>query len=780
MPEPEAVTELAQSLLDIQPFVVPKNAVILKDVTKGYRIRTSTFHVLKGLNLTVPQGTIYGLLGPSGCGKTTLLRCIVGRLSVNSGSVSVFGVPPDIYSSDSSKPKIGYMPQDFALNDELTVDETLKFYGRLTGMTGKQISEKSKFLVSFLNMSYHKKFCNKLSGGQKRRVSFAVALLHDPELLILDEPTVGVDPVLRQSIWDHLYTLVNTTNATVIITTHYIEEARMAHNVGLMLNGTLLAQSPPERLIHQHGCSTLEEVFLKLCLLKREPLEDPDENENENDTFKQDTQMTVAVNKNSVSKHELQPLTTGEDNHKESRVWIEMTDKKTGGVQQSDGNVVLENGKPDTNYCNNLLVVPNSNLNCSGIKSLTDTDMTAKVPVEISGYSRRCIEIPRCNRLAALFMKNMLFFVRHPGSVILEFFLPAAIMIIFALAVGKPLFGLKLGVVNHDTQDFGRLFLSSISNDTIVQVYYDDYDTAFQDAKEGLTWGVIYINANFTEAIISRFTHAGLAENDTLEQGAVSVSMDLSNQQVSLVINGELLFGFQRFSKSILERLGINPLIGTIPFKFESRQVYGTLTTAFNQFLLPAFILCVTFFMAMGLTALSLIIERQSGCLERMLVTGVQSIELILSQLMAQIIVMLVQIFLMLVVVFAIFRFTCEGSYLLASILAILQGLCGMSLGMVISSFCEEQTTAIVLSLAIFFISIMLDGILWPLEGMPYFMRYTSLFLPQTYAVEAMRSIMNRGWGLAYLTVSAGVLITIAWASVFIVIAWVVSRYFAR
>lgn len=198
------------------------------------------------------------MLGASGCGKTTLLSCIVGRRRLNAGEIWVLGGRPGSRGSGVPGPRIGYMPQvriilylphilnkhlnitfsnvsikELALYGEFTLRETLIYFGWIAGMTTSAVDEKIDFLLKLLQLPNSSRFVKNLSGGQQRRMSLAAALVHDPELLILDEPTVGVDPVLRNSIWDHLVELTSTGKRTVIITTHYIEETRQAHMVSL-------------------------------------------------------------------------------------------------------------------------------------------------------------------------------------------------------------------------------------------------------------------------------------------------------------------------------------------------------------------------------------------------------------------------------------------------------------------------------------------------------------------------------------------------------------------
>jgi len=158
------------------------------------------------------------------------------------------------------------MPQELALYGEFTIKETLEYFGRIYKLPSAFVKSQMDFLFKLLDLPPGHRFVKTLSGGQQRRVSFAVALFHEPELLILDEPTVGVDPLLRQSIWNHLVRLSTDHGRTVIITTHYIEEARQAHTIGLMRSGHLLAEESPHNLLTTHGLTSLEDVFLKLCM----------------------------------------------------------------------------------------------------------------------------------------------------------------------------------------------------------------------------------------------------------------------------------------------------------------------------------------------------------------------------------------------------------------------------------------------------------------------------------------------------------------------------------
>ncbi|MBD3339191.1 MAG: ATP-binding cassette domain-containing protein [Candidatus Lokiarchaeota archaeon] len=202
---------------------------------------TNTVNALRGVNFKIKHGENYCLLGPNGAGKTTLIRCVLGLLDAD-GKVKVLGheMPKD---RENVIPKIGYMPQDLSLYTDLSVKESLHFFGRIFGLNKK--SERMRSVETLLDFFVLKKWqktkVENLSGGMKRRLSLACTLVHDPKLLILDEPTVGVDPALRITFWDYFKEL-NEKGTTIITTTHVMDEAEKSNVIGFMRDGKLIAE----------------------------------------------------------------------------------------------------------------------------------------------------------------------------------------------------------------------------------------------------------------------------------------------------------------------------------------------------------------------------------------------------------------------------------------------------------------------------------------------------------------------------------------------------------
>lgn len=726
-----------------------------------------------------------------------------------------------------------------------------------------------------------------ISGGQKRRVSLAAALVHSPPLLILDEPTVGVDPLLRQSIWKHLVTLAQSEKITVVITTHYIEEARQANVVGLMRHGKLLAEDSPDNLMAQHGMDNLEDVFLKLCIsdssrkaaklaglgldpssLAATPNLGPkfaaltngtdkkgavllDANglpivqsntdrvmakkkrhfpsilvlANNSDAAKEaqkqatDNLATVSVvvdnvqnSNNDSNKGQTVAYTDNSEDNSQTNSELSSSNVSTGSTaaitsasatNNSDDNqshhrtndhdnqekklasgraaAVVATLSPTTafNSSNNLKqqnllnsegeITPDFIVNRNNLRSMVPGTKYAPKKVSFSTWFKS---------LMAVIWKNYIRLKRNPPVLIFEFLLPAVQVILFCLCIGGDPFDVPLAVVNDEViPQASKFFLDAIDKNAIRQVPFSNLSDAIESVKRGETWGAIHIPDRYTQYLQERLTHPADITNETLTNGTINIYPDLTNLHLALAMENTFRVAFIKFAKDTLNMFGYDPETAELPIRVEE-PVYGTLKrNGYLEFMAPGVVISITYVMATGLTALAFILEKRDGLLERSLVSGVTTSQILLAHASVQVLVMIIQISLVLAFTFFVFEIPSNGPFFWVVLLILLQGCTGMGFGLLVSAVCDEENTAVMMLVGTFYTNLILAGIIWPLEAMPRWLRWFSYAQPQTLPTETLRNILSRGWGIGETGVYLGFAVTIGWLVVFLFAAGLCMRY---
>lgn len=238
------------------------NEVVIK--TDKLTKRFGDFIAINEITFEVYAGEIFGFLGANGAGKTTAMKMLCGLSTPSSGAATIAGF--DVYKqTESIKRNIGYMSQKFSLYEDLSIIENIQFFGGIYGLTDKQLKEKRDTLIEQLGLQKEaKKLVGSLPLGWKQKLAFSVAVLHEPKIVFLDEPTGGVDPVTRRQFWDLIYAAADR-GITIFVTTHYMDEAEYCNRISMMVDGVIKALDTPTNLKKQFNATSMDEVFFELA-----------------------------------------------------------------------------------------------------------------------------------------------------------------------------------------------------------------------------------------------------------------------------------------------------------------------------------------------------------------------------------------------------------------------------------------------------------------------------------------------------------------------------------
>lgn len=712
------------------------HAVEVRNAYKYYGKAKDPKIVLNKLNMTVSPGSIYGLMGASGCGKTTLLSCIIGMIPLDGGEITALGHKTKANEIQKAGHRIGYMPQETALIGELTIKETIYYFGKIFQMDMEKLRERYDMLHKLLELPRGDHRVEDCSGGQMRRVSFAAAMIHEPDLLILDEPTVGLDPILREKIWNFMLNVTRTSQLAIIITTHYIDEAKQADCCGLMRNGILLAEDTPNNIISRHEVDNLEEAFLKLCM-KRGASEDAIQEE-----------AAMQANQSNIN---------------ENMQNMEMQERSNddGTLEESHGN-------------NKIMAVRNHNNN------VQSRNTTASQQSQI--FKRKKYA---WSTLRALFTKNYLQMKRQPAGVTFMIIVPILQIVFFYLAIGGNPIGLKFGVVDdevnyndcfnsslittiahEDTCDLHKIscrFIHEFDDSVAIKQHYKTYDEAFVDAKKGKIIGFMYFASNFTEALDTVQREGRTADDGSAENSKIQIFMDHSDLQLTFFLQSKFYQIFKNFTQHMMADCNLPIKLGNVPVNFE-QPIYGSYDTDFKHSMAPPMIMVMMFYIAAGLTVAIFIADRTEGFWNRTLLAGVTLKEMMLVHVLTHSVILILQLLETIFLIAFVFGAENKGSNLGVLFLLMMLAYSGMFFGMLLSVECSDLREANFVLTGIATPMVVLAGMFWPLQGMPQFLQYLSYCMPFTLPSIAVRNIMMKGYSFFDPSVLKAAAIVTSWA----------------
>ncbi|XP_017154026.1 ABC transporter G family member 20 [Drosophila miranda] len=707
-------------------------AVEVRNGYKYYGSKSNPKIVLNQLNMNVMRGSIYGLLGASGCGKTTLLSCLVGQRRLNGGEINVLGVKPGSPGSGVPGSRVGFMPQEIALVAEMTVKETIFYFGRIYGLTDERIREKFKLLKELLQLPPARQMIKQCSGGQQRRLSFACAMIHDPELLILDEPTVGLDPMLREKIWEFLVETTRNSKLAVIITTHYIEEAKQANCIGLMRNGVLLAEDTPTNIMIQFGTQSIEDAFL--ILSQRQGNEDElaqimDHNKNQQQALPTAVLPTEVIDTHDPGLSLEKPPIPYDEPVNENRKKVFFTTKGRLKALMTKNFVQLFRQPSGIIF---MLLFPIIQLSCFYL-AIGKTPKNLELGIysgEVKSYSE-CFD----DSLVTVYDSN-------------------------------------------DTCKFHKLscrFIRELGDDVATRKYYTSESDALRDAKKILTVGYIHFFHNFSESISSVLEDGRHASDGAVDHAELSVHIDMTDQQVAYFIQRKLRDKFASFMSSVVKDCNASAALVQLPVQFQE-PIYGTADIEFQQYCAPGVVMTMVFFLATLMTAAVFISERMDGIWDRTLLAGVSATEMLWAHLLTQLIIMALQSFEVIMYIGIVFDTYNNGDTTTLIGLLTLTAFCGMLFGLFISVFCKSHTEANFVATGAFYPMIILCGLLWPLESMPQFLQDLVMVLPFTIPSISARNVIEKGWSITNAKVYNGFLVMAGWTIIFFVLCLIGIR----
>uniref|UniRef100_A0A1B6J467 ABC transmembrane type-2 domain-containing protein n=2 Tax=Homalodisca liturata TaxID=320908 RepID=A0A1B6J467_9HEMI len=503
-----------------------------------------------------------------------------------------------------------------------------------------------------------------------------------------------------------------------------------------MRGGRFLAEESPADLLHKHNCDSLENVFLKLSIIQNK------------------------------------------GKRRRSSILMEVTAAATAAMPDIEGGHVNEAYDNTSEISGEF----GDNVSLSSRLPVAADPVDPLPPDEEVEWSLTDLcSVYKSNHMKALIWKNALWMLRNVGIMMFIIGLPVMQIVLFCLSIGKDPRGLALAVVNHEINnsisDCSQIntpdliscqYLKQLEMKTLKLKYFGNYEEAVESVHDGHTWGVLEFPQEYSSSLITRLNDSSGTNDAILNQSEVNINLDMSNQQISFMLRRDLYTAYEELGHVYAEKFGLNPELLKIPIRF-NKPVYGPPVPNFTDFAAPGVMLTIIFFLAVALTSGAMLVERNEGIMERGLVSGITGVEILTAHVITQFLVMLGQS--VMVVGFALFVFdvTNHGDVIWVLVLVVLDGMCGMTFGFVVSCVTDSERNATYLALGSFLPFVMLCGIIWPVQGMHTILRTISWFLPLTLSTESLRTILAKGWAIHSPTVFAGYISMGLWIIVFMV-----------
>ena len=687
----------------------------------GLTRRFGQLTAVEDVSFSVERGAIFGLLGPNGSGKSTIIRLLCGVLEPTAGEASVMGF--DVrHETEAIKRRIGYMSQKFSLYGDLSVQENLDFYGRIYGLRDERLEERRQAVLDLTHLGDRlPQLAGTLSGGWKQRLALACSLIHEPEVIFLDEPTAGIDPVARRQLWDLLFDL-SGRGVTLFVTTHYMDEAERCTDVGYIYMSKLLVLGRPEELkqlpqVTPEGTRRLEietpSPAAQLGRLRELPgVQDATlfgQTIHVLATTEVDDQALITHLKAPADEVKLRPIApTLED------VFVTLT----GAAQK--------NGSPSP-------------------ASSPEPPPADPAPLAVaSGTAAKRREKGKAlSGLWAIFIKEFVHIRRQPSTLFFMLVVPVVQTIIFGFAIDTQIENIPTVIYDLDGRRAGRELADTFQNTRkfkiVARVHNDE---SFQRA---LTSGKAKVGVLIPPDYSDRLLQG--------EQASIQVLIDGSDSQVATTaLNAANLLGVSRSLElarplaDVLPRVPARNALGeaTIAIEIRPRLLYNPNLES-SHFFVPGLVAIILQLVTLFLTSFAIVREREMGTLEQLFVTPVGRLGLMLGKISPYAIVGFVETIIVLTVMVYVFSVPIHGSLPLLFSLSFLFLICSLGLGLFVSTLANTQLSAMQFAFIIMLPSVLLSGFMFPREEMPFVIYLISFAIPATYYIQILRGVVLRG-----------------------------------
>ncbi|MBX7166302.1 MAG: ABC transporter permease [Pirellulales bacterium] len=698
-------------------------AIELSHLTRRFGNLTAVDDV----SFQVRRGAIFGLLGPNGSGKSTIIRMLCGVLAPTSGRATVLGYDTAL-QAEAIKHRIGYMSQKFSLYADLSVRENLQFYGRIYALDPPRLRERMAAVLDLTNLNDRiDQLAGTLSGGWKQRLALACALIHEPEVIFLDEPTAGIDPVARRELWDLLFELAGA-GITLLVTTHYMDEAERCSDIGYLYQSKLIVCGRPDEL---KGLPAVTPPGTR-----RWELDLPGATHHLRAL--RETQGVLDATLFGESIHLL-----AEDRLDEAAIRTAVSPDREEPVDVRPIAPTLED------VFVTLTRAADQQRNGPGVEIASPTPATAPTttaandaPPPAAPRKPAAQERPLAG-LWAIMVKEFAHIRRQPSTLFFMFLVPVLQTTIFGLAIDTQIEHIPMVVFDMDGRRAARELSDTFQNTNSFRIAARVHDE--DSFRRALTSGRARVGLRIPPDYSDRILRG--------EQASVQVLVDGSDSQVATsALNASRLLAFERslaLTRPFAEaqpRVPARDAAGHVamPVEIRPRLLFNPNLES-SHFFVPGLVGIILQLVTLFLTAFAIVRERELGTLEQLFVTPVGRAGLLLGKLLPYSVVGIVEVLMVSTVMVYVFGVPIAGNIALLLGLATLFLVCSLGLGLLISTAAQSQLEAMQFAFIIMLPSILLSGFMFPRSEMPAPIYAITFAIPATYFLEILRGIILRG-----------------------------------